>query len=187
MSVADMISQLGNTAPAIAHLNIPSYQWWAELPQINSWCGVHWSIEKLVKSTVHDAVQQLECPYWRSWYIADKVFTICTNVNVCIIMSYYGENLPLTQLDSHWLLSGDFPRWSEALHGVANSPGVSFTGKVCNHLHVHPSISVLGKLHIALFMQVHNATSFPQVIGVAATFNRFVFYENLGSTWYHLC
>lgn len=41
-------------------------------------------------------------------------------------------------------------------------------------------MSVLGKLHIALFMQVHNATSFPQVIGVAATFNRFVFYEKSG-------
>jgi hypothetical protein len=30
MSVADMISQLGNTAPAIEHLNIPAYQWWSE-------------------------------------------------------------------------------------------------------------------------------------------------------------
>ncbi|CAI8041641.1 Probable beta-D-xylosidase 7, partial [Geodia barretti] len=27
MSVTDMISQLGNTAPAIEHLNIPAYQW----------------------------------------------------------------------------------------------------------------------------------------------------------------
>ncbi|CAI8041647.1 Probable beta-D-xylosidase 2, partial [Geodia barretti] len=70
MSVTDMISQLGNTAPAIEHLNIPAYQW-----------------------------------------------------------------------------------WSEALHGVASSPGVSFGGKV-------PS-----------------ATSFPQVIGIAATFNSTLFYE----------
>jgi beta-glucosidase-like glycosyl hydrolase len=70
LTVADMISQLGTTAPAIEHLNIPAYQW-----------------------------------------------------------------------------------WSEALHGVANSPGVSFGGKV------------------------RNATSFPQIIGIGATFNSTLFYE----------
>jgi beta-glucosidase-like glycosyl hydrolase len=70
LSVSDMISQLGTTAPSIDHLNIPAYQW-----------------------------------------------------------------------------------WSEALHGIASSPGVRFGGKV------------------------PNATSFPQIIGIGATFNSTLFYE----------
>jgi len=57
-------------------------------------------------------------------------------------------------------------RWSEALHGVAASPGVHFGGKVGK-----PMQRILLQYNVHIF-QVPNATSFPQVINLGATFNK---------------
>lgn len=72
-------------------------------------------------------------------------------------------------------------RWSEALHGVAGSPGVHFGGKVTFHHQqataIHTTVSAdphaqQNLSYTPLLTQVPNATSFPQVIGIGATFNR---------------
>ena len=78
--------------------------------------------------------------------------------------------------------------WSEALHGIAHSPGVHFGGNVCcmyvkkkTHdklsCYCTHSLSPATKLSLQFVyctFQITNSTSFPQVVGLGATFNTYV-------------
>lgn len=110
MTPADMISQLGTTAPGIEQLNVPAYQW------------------QVLHNSTHTHTHAHVCTRTRAH--------TCVQVHVhahALILTNYTVDIAPTTADINVLCTSIFPqyaRWSEALHGVAGYPGVHFGGKV---------------------------------------------------------